>query len=58
MPISTRGVTIALVLTVVTQSAAAGGPVQSLPKDGCWVKCFLEIELSGPDGVNGEHSGT
>ncbi len=58
MPISARGLTIALVLTVVTQNAAAGGPVQSLPKDGSWVKCFLELELSGPEGVNGEHTGT
>ena len=58
MPFITRGLTIALILVVVTRFATAGGPVQSLPKDGCWVKFFLEIELSGPDGVNGEHSGT
>ena len=58
MPISTRRLTIALVLTVVTQIAAAGGPVQSLPKDGCWVALFLEIELPGPEVVNGKHTGT
>ncbi len=54
----TRGLTIALILAPVTRLASAGGPVQSLPKDGCWVKFFLEIELSGPDGVNGEHTGS
>lgn len=54
----TRGLTIALILAAVTRLATAGGPVQSLPKDGCWVKFFLEIELSGPDGVNGEHTGS
>ena len=58
MPTITRGLTIALILAAVTRLATAGGPVQSLPKDGCWVKFFLEIELSGPDGVNGEHTGT
>jgi len=58
MPTIIRGLTIALILAAVTRLATAGGPVQSLPKDGCWVKFFLEIELSGPDGVNGEHTGS
>lgn len=58
MPTIIRGLTIALILATVPRLVTAGGPVQSLPKDGCWVKFFLEIELSGPDGVNGEHTGS
>lgn len=58
MPGISRGLTIALILTTLTRLATAGGPVQSLPKDGCWVTFFLEIELSGPDGINGEHTGS
>ena len=58
MPTITRGLTIALILAAVPQIATAGGLVQSLPKDGCWVKFSLELEVSGPDGVNGEHTGS
>ncbi len=58
MPTITRGLTIALILAAVTRLATAGGPVQSLPKDGCWVKFFLELVVSGPDGVNGKHTGS
>jgi hypothetical protein len=58
MPTITRGLTIAFILAAVPRLATAGGPVQSLPKDGCWVKFFLEHEVSDPDGVNGEHTGS
>ena len=58
MPNITRGLTIALIFAAMTRLATAGGPVQSLPKDGCWVKFFVDLEISGPDGVNGKHTGS
>ncbi len=51
MPTITHALTIALVLAAAPQLATAGGPVQSLPKDGCWVKFFLEHE-TGPNDVS------
>ncbi len=58
MPTITRALTIALILASVTRPATSGGPVQSLPKDGCWVKFRLEHETSGPDGVDGKYTGS
>ena len=58
MPTITRGLTIALILAAVTRLATAGGPVQSLPKDGCWVKFFLEYEPGPGDDVKGTGSWT
>lgn len=55
MPTLIRGLTIVLFLVVSPRFASAGGPMQSLPKDGCWVKFFLEVET---DGVNGKHTGS
>lgn len=53
-----RGLTIGLFLVASARIAAAGGPVQSLPKDGCWVKFFLEVEVSDPGGETGKHTGS
>ena len=58
MPPIIRRLTMLLILAAVPRLATAGGPVQSLPKDGCWVKFLLEHETSGPDGVNGEYTGS
>lgn len=58
MPNITRGLTIVLLLAAMTRLATAGGPVQSLPEDGCWVKLFVELEISGPDGDNAKHTGS
>jgi hypothetical protein len=58
MPTITRGLTIALILAAVPQLATAGGPVQSLPKDGCWVKFFLEYEPGPGDDIKGTGSWT
>lgn len=58
MPTVTRGLTIILILATSMRFVIAGGPVQSLPKDGCWVKFYLEHETSGPDGVSGEYTGS
>jgi len=58
MPTLIRGLTIVLFLAASPRFASAGGPVQSLPKDGCWVKFFLEVEVSDPDGVNSKHTGS
>jgi hypothetical protein len=58
MPTITRGLTIALILAAVPQLATAGGPVQSLPKDGCWVKFFLKYESGPSDDDKGTGSWT
>jgi hypothetical protein len=58
MSILLRGLTVALLLAAAPHVAFAGGPVQSLPKDGCWVKFFLEYELSGPNAVDSKGTGT
>ena len=55
MPTLIRGLTIVLFLAVAPRFVSAGGPVQSLPEDGCWVKFFLEVETGGDDG---KHTGT
>ncbi len=55
MPTLIRGLTIVLFLAASPRFASAGGPVQSLPKDGCWVKFFLEVDTGG---VNGKHTGS
>ena len=49
---------MALILFAMSPLVTAGGPVQQLPQDGCWVKYFLEIEISTPDGVTGKHTGS
>jgi hypothetical protein len=49
MPTWIRGLTIVLFLAASPRLASAGGPVQSLPKDGCWVKFYLELETGPSD---------
>jgi len=58
MPTVRRLLTIVFLLSASTHSAHAGGPVQALPKDGAWVKFFLEWELSGPDAADSKGTGT
>lgn len=58
LPIIARGLTIALMLASIPGLATAGGPVQSLPEDGCWVKFFLEVETSGPEGISDQATGS
>lgn len=58
MPVPIRHLMIAVLLAATPHTASAGGPVQSLPKDGSWVKFFLEWELSGPGAVDGKGTGT
>lgn len=53
-----RGLTIVLFLVVSPRFASAGGPVQSLPKDGSWVKFHLDLEVSDADGINDTTSGS